>query len=61
MYVTGSYRLKPQRKESKHFLKDSAFNPLQDRIYLRNYLGGANPFSAICLKVLDFKTHKQRK
>ena len=38
-YVTGSNRLTPQRTECKHFLKDSAFNSLQDRICLRNSLG----------------------
>ena len=48
-YVTGSYRLTPQRTECKHFLKDSAFNSLQDRIYLQNSQGGANPVSAIRL------------
>ena len=54
MYVTGSFRLMPQRTECKHFLKDSTFNSLQDRICLQNSLGGgggggANPFSAIRL------------
>ena len=39
-YFTGSYRLTPQRTECKHVLKDSAFNSLQDRICLRNSLGG---------------------
>ena len=51
-YVTGSYRLTLQPTECKHFLKDSAFNSLQDMICLRNSLGGgggANPFSAIRL------------
>ena len=52
MYITGSYRLTPQRTECKHFVKDSAFNFLQDRTCLQNSLGGgggANPFSAIRL------------
>ena len=39
-YVTGSYRLTPQRTECKHVLKDSAFSSLQDRICLQNSLGG---------------------
>ena len=40
-YVTGSYRLTPQRTECKHFLKDySTFNSLQDMICLQNFLGG---------------------
>ena len=49
-YVTGSYRLTPRSTECKHLLKDLAFNSLQDRICLRNSLGGgggANPFSAV--------------
>ena len=33
-YVTGFYRLTPQRTECKHFLKDSAFNSLQVGICL---------------------------
>ena len=54
IYVTGSYRLTPQRTECKHCLEDSAFNFLQDRLCLQNSLGGggggeANPFSAIRL------------
>ena len=32
----------PQRTECKHLLKDSAFNSLQDRICLRNSLGGGS-------------------
>ena len=49
-YVTGSYRLTHQSKECKNFLKDLAFNSLQERICLRNSLvGGANSFSAIHL------------
>ena len=43
-YVTGSYRLNPQPTECKHFLKDLAFNSPQDRICLRNSLGGSKPF-----------------
>ena len=39
-YVTGSYRLTPKRTECKHFLKDSVFNSLHDRICLPNSLGG---------------------
>ena len=45
-YVTGSYRLTLQRTECKHFLKDSSFNSLQDRICLQNSLmggGGCKP------------------
>ena len=39
-YVTGSYRLTPRSTECKHVLKDSAFNSLQDKIWLQNSLGG---------------------
>ena len=50
MYVTSSYRLTPRSTECKYLLKDLAFNSRQDRICLRNSLGGgANPFSAIRL------------
>ena len=44
-YVTGSYRLTPQRTECKHFLKDSAFNSLQDMICLQNSLEGEQTHS----------------
>ena len=40
MYVTGSYRLTPQRTECKHFLNDTAFDSLQDKKSLQNSLGG---------------------
>ena len=53
MYVTGSYRLTPQHTECKHFLKDLAFNSLQDKICLQNPLGGSKPIlshpSKLCL------------
>ena len=46
-YVTGSYRLTPQRTVCKHFLKDSAFNSLQERICLQNSLGGEQTHSQL--------------
>ena len=62
-YVTGSYRLTPQRTECIHFLKDSAFNSVQERIYLQNSLGGggANPFSAIRLTFSVTKSRLNRR